>query len=183
MLSINNIRVKRVDPTLSIELVKLVFFDIETTGLRPDKGSKIIEIALLNRNETIFYWKYDVNENSNIPLDDLNILLKCLGSGVMVGHNCFFDLSFIKHETNRQGLSLPNIQFIDTLDLAHRYINIHSYKLKDLLKYFEIEVCGALHTALVDAQAVRALFWKLVEKGGLETAGQAGVKNLNWSNF
>jgi len=51
------------------------------------------------------------------------------------------------------------------------------------LKKFDIKVSGKLHTASTDAEATRALFWKLVEKGGISTVGEAGMKKMNWSNF
>lgn len=180
--SVNN-RIVRVLPSLSLELSSLIFLDIETSGLYPMKGADITEIAVLSRNKTLFYWKRQNNSPDELTSIIMKELLLILKKGVVVGHNCRFDLGFISYEAEKKGLVGPEIQYIDTLALARKYSRLSSNKLESLLKYYDIEVTGTLHTAITDAQAVRALFWKLVEAGNLETAGQAGVKQLNWSTF
>ncbi len=182
--SIDEIRVNKGIVSNSIELVNLLFIDIETTGLRPDRGAKVTEIAILCRNKCRFYWAFKDGENIE-PLNELlpNVL-ELLTQGVVIGHNLPFDLWFISYEAQRSEFEGLNIQFIDTLSLSREVLpDRGSYKLSELLKEFEISVSGDLHTAITDAHATRALFWKLIEKGGISTVGEAGMKNMNWSSF
>jgi len=182
MISIENIRYKQPAPETSIELSSLLFFDIETTGLRPDRGAKIVEVAILGRNSEQFYWKKDACKTDHtFPFTKIS---EHLQRGVVVGHNLGFDFWFVAYEADRVGTAGPNLRFIDTLHLARRILKRKDgFQLGSLLKRFDIRCEGELHTASTDAHATRALFWKLVELGGITTVGEAGMKQLNWSNF
>ena len=182
--SLQNLRFEKPKVSASLELANLLFFDIETTGLRPDRGAKITEVSILNRNSQIYSWQSDVKPGANSFSDELPIILNHLKKGVVVGHNLPFDFWFISHEADKLGMDGPSLRFIDTLSLARKVLpGRDSYKLGELLTYFDIKVNGELHTATADTEATRALFWKLVEKGGISTVGEAGMKKMNWSNF
>jgi len=184
MQTILNVRKNKPSKKLSVELCNFVFFDIETTGLRPDMGAKITEVAILNRNSPIFLWKSDVENLASKFQKALPEVLETLKNGVVVGHNLSFDLWFISYEADRIGLEGPDIRFIDTLSLSRQVLpKRDSYTLGSLLNYFDIEVTGQLHSAETDAEAARALFWKLVEAGDISTVGEAGIKQLKWTNF
>lgn len=173
------------DCDLSIELTSFVFFDIETTGLRPDRGARITEIAIFNRSGEEFLWKQPKENTSDKKLaGQLPTVLDLLTTGVVVGHNVSFDFKFIAYETERLGFRGPNALFIDTLGLAKKLCdNTDDFKLSSLLRTFDISVEGPLHNAAIDAQATRALFWKLINLGEIETLAQAGMQRLNWSTF
>lgn len=174
---IEKLRTNRPSQDLSIELTNFIFIDIETNGLRPDRGAKINEIALLNRNQVILTWK----ENGDTVQSILPILIDYLKKGVVVGHNLSFDFWFIFYEANRVGIEGPVLQFIDTLALAKRIVPYNSsFRLNILLKMFDIKVEGNLHSAIIDAEATRALFWALIGRGNIATVGEAGIKNLYW---
>jgi DNA polymerase III subunit epsilon len=184
MLTISKLRQKRVNTDTSIELASILFFDIETTGLRPDRGAKIIQVAILNRSFRQYLWS--ANSNSEICAFPLQLpeIFTQLRTGIIVGHNLPFDFWFISYEADKLGIDGPILRFIDTLSLARKVLpGRSSYKLVELLKYFDINVKGELHTAKTDAEATRALFWKLIEKGGISTAGEAGMKKINWTSF
>ena len=171
-------------PQTSIELVSYTILDIETSGLRPDRGAKITEVSILNRYSQKYYWKSNIDTCNVLGPNELSIILDCLKQGVVVGHNLQFDFWFIAYECSRYELEGPDIQFIDTLSLARKVIpKENSYRLCDLLKLFDIKITGELHSAITDTEATRALFWKLVEKGGISRVGDAGIKKMNWSNF
>lgn len=181
---IQKIRFDIPDPTKSIELSNLIFLDIETSGIRPDRGAKITELSILNRNSQQLLWRTNAYTESDMIAKVLPTILKQLKRGVVVGHNLPFDFWFITYECNRYGLEGPDIQFIDTLSLSRKLLpDRNNYQLGELLKHFDIKVNGELHTATTDAEATRALFWKLIEKGGISTVGEAGMKKLNWSTF
>jgi len=181
---IQNLRIDIPNPSLSIELANLLFFDLETTGLRPDRGAKITEVSILNRNSQIYSWQSGFKPGASSFSDELQKILIHLKQGVVVGHNLQFDFWFISHEADKLGIEGPSLQFIDTLSLARKVLPDRSgYKLGELLRYFDIKVNGDLHTATTDTEATRALFWKLIEKGRISTVGEAGMKKLNWSSF
>lgn len=184
LVYIQKIRTDKPDISASLELSNLLFFDIETTGLRPDRGSKITEVSILNRNSQQHYWRSDTDTENDSVAKELPNILDHLKRGVVVGHNLQFDFWFIAYECDRIGLNGPDIRFIDTLSLSRNLLPArNNYKLSALLKHFDIKVNGELHTATADTEATRALFWKLVEKGGISTVGEAGMKKLNWSSF
>lgn len=182
--TLQDIRYSEPNINTSIEIANLLFIDIETSGLRPDRGANITELSILNRNSQLLYWKADADKICDTIAKELAKFISHLKEGVIVGHNLQFDFWFITYECDRIGLEGLDILFIDTLSLARKVIpERNSYKLSELLKYFEIKVNGELHTATADTEATRALFWKLVEKGGIATVGEAGMKKLNWSSF
>ncbi len=173
-----------------IHIAPLVFFDIETTGLRPDRGARITEIAVVGHKGTCFDWSREqapAGERSLSPV--LPHLFGRLRAGVVVGHNLHFDFRFVAYEADRLGYDGLDLRFIDTLGLARAHLEaahleaVEDYRLETLLRTFDVVPDGDLHTALVDARAARALFWKLVDVGHIETLGEAGMKRLNWSTF
>jgi len=183
-ITINDLRLTKPSIKTSIELASLLFFDIETTGLRPDRGAVITEVAILNRNSIIYHWVKNDEPFAEKSLLNLLELFEYLQQGIVIGHNLVFDFWFIAYEAERLGLDGLNLQFIDTSDLSRKLLKDHnSFKLSALLKDFDIRVDGELHTAIIDAEATRALFWKLIEVGDISSAGEAGIKKLNWSNF
>lgn len=185
MKSIDHLREAQPNSRQSIERTSFVFFDIETTGLRPDRGARITEIAILNRSGEQFVWEQSEQELSDSNLAaQLPEVLNHLTTGVVVGHNVGFDLQFIAYETERLGFRGPQVLFIDTLGLAKKLCdNAIDYQLSSLLDLFDISVAVQLHTAAVDAGATQALFWKLLNLGEIETLAQAGMQRLNWSIF
>jgi DNA polymerase III epsilon subunit-like protein len=185
MKSMAEIRVAQPDRYQSVEVASFAFFDIETTGLHPDRGAKITEIAILPRSGQRFHWTQPENDIGDKYLSEqLSAVLAHLTTGVVVGHNVGFDLRFIAYETERLGFRGPDVLYIDTLGLARNFCNnTKDYTLSSLLNAFDISIKGPLHTAIVDARATRALFWKLINYGNIETLAQAGMQRLNWSTF
>lgn len=181
---IQNFRFYAPDSSTSLELTRLVFLDIETTGLRPDRGAKITEVSILNRNSQLYYWRPRTDTENDSVAKDLPNILNYLKQGVVVGHNLQFDFWFIAYESDRLEIEGPSLRFIDTLSLSRKLLpKRYSHTLGELLTHFDIKVHGQLHTATTDTFATRALFWKLVEKGGLSNVGEAGMKKLNWASF
>jgi DNA polymerase III subunit epsilon len=170
MLALNNIRESLPNRHTSIELSNFNFFDIETNGLRPDRGARITEIAILNRNNFQFIWNSNIDAENKSIHEHLKIVYSHLRTGVVVGHNLPFDFWFLSYESDRLNTDGPDLLFIDTLSLSKKILpNRDNYHLSGLLKFFDIKVNGKLHTATTDTEATRALFWKLIEKGGIST--------------
>lgn len=162
----------------------LHFFDIETTGLRPDRRARITEVALLDREGVLLDWKRDPKAQEETFAFHLPELFDHLTAGVVVGHNVRFDLGFVAYVAGRQGLQGPTLRFVDTLALVRKHLNARTdHRLGALVEELGIAVEGELHTALADARATRDLFWKLVDLADIETLAEAGLQQLNWSTL
>lgn len=184
MKTISQLRQKAFDYNTSIENTFFLFLDTETTGLRPRRGARITEIAVLSRNEILYQYNKPVSGTSELNEAEFEKLGYVLKKGVIVAHNFIFDLNFLAHEAFRHGLTLAPSLFVDTLTLAKSLLpELRSYQLGALLNHFDIQVNAPLHTAITDAQAVRALFWKLVAFGQLSNLRDAKVQQLNWSTY
>jgi DNA polymerase III epsilon subunit-like protein len=162
--------------------VSLRFVDLETTGLRPDRGGRICEMAVVDRAGVRFDW----TSEREPPPDEvvarrLPELIDHLRDGVVVGHNLSFDVRFLTYEAERLGLGGVDLRFADTLGLARRlWPGRDDYRLGRLLTAVGAAPDEALHTAVGDALATRTLFWRLVEAGALTTLGDLRVRRLRW---
>lgn len=166
-----------------LRTVRFIFFDLETTALRPDRGGHIREMAVADADGIRFDWS-----SEQVPPDDAAVtrqlprLIQHLQSGVVVGHNLSFDFRFLTYEAERLGLSGLDVQFADTLGLARRLLpDQDGYELGPLLAVFDLRPEEELHTAVGDVLATRTLFWHLVDHGDLDTLADVGVKRLNWN--
>jgi len=164
----------------------LVFFDLETTALRPDRGGRIREMAVADAQGIRFDWCSDAAP----PRDDavaaqLPRLIQHLETGIVVGHNLQFDFRFVTYESRRlsgSGLGGLDLRFADTLGLARSLLNApDTHQLGTLLGHFDAAPEEALHTAVGDALATRTLFWHLVEHGELRTLADIDVRRLQWN--
>lgn len=168
-----------------IEVAPLGFLDIETTGLRPDRGARITEIAMIGRRESLICLKGEEGPFSDAVLaEHLSALFAGFRTRVIVGHHLAFDLGFLAREADRLGCSGPSLRYIDTFPLAKRAgAPRPGYRLSELMAEKELSFEGSFHTALGDARATRALFEALVEDLRIETLGEAGLKRIHWSSF
>lgn len=171
---------------LPLPVAPLHFFDIETTGLHPDRGARITEWAVVNHTGSVQQWaaRPDASGYDVTLAAGLDRLFAGLAAGIAVGHHLAFDLGFLAREADRLNRPGPRLAFIDTCTLARRLApRTSDVQLATLLDYLGIDPDGPLHTAVGDARATRALFWALVERGGLDTLADAGLQRLNWTAF
>jgi DNA polymerase III epsilon subunit-like protein len=166
-----------------VRTASLAFFDLETTGLRPDRGGRICEIAVVDQDGVQLDWSSsDASPPDAALRRQLLMLVERLQSGIVVGHHLPFDLRFLTYEAERLGLGGLDVRFADTLGLARRVLaGRDDYRLGALAHTFDGPPDAALHTAVGDALATRSLFWTLVEEDGLETLADVGVKRLSWN--
>jgi DNA polymerase III epsilon subunit-like protein len=166
-----------------LRTASLLFFDLETTALRPDRGGRIREIAVVDEQSIRFDWRSD----AAAPRDDvvaaqLPRLIEHLEGGIVVGHNLQFDFRFVTYEAERLGLRGIDVRFADTLGLARSLLDApDTHRLGTLLGHFDAAPEEELHTAVGDALATRTLFWHLVEHGGLQTLADIDVQRLQWN--
>lgn len=184
-----------------IEAASLVFFDLETTGLRPDRGARITEMAVVDVQGIRFDWTWRPRAHpekgdaapdrpgDEVVAPQIPRLVRHLEAGVVVGHNLAFDFRFLSYEAERLWRTVRegegrrealDLRFIDTLALARLRVEAESYALGDLLARFDRAPAEPLHTALGDALATRALFRRLVDDPAIETLADAGLQRLTW---
>ena len=160
-----------------------VVFDIETTGFSPIKN-RIIEIGAVRVTDGKIVDKFSTFVNPEVPipydieqLTSINdgmvisaptieevlpeFLAFCEGA-VMVAHNASFDISFIKENARRQGLTFqPTV--LDTVSLARVLLpNLNRFKLDTVAKELKISLENH-HRAVDDAGATAEIFVKFIE--------------------
>jgi len=165
---------------------RLVFIDVETTGLDPRIGHRIIEIGAIamENNQIIGEFQSLIQVNYSIPrhvskihgiINDMltgqptpeQIYPKVkdfISDSILVAHNAKFDIGFLQSEFNRLNQRITN-QSICTLKLSRRrYQHLPNYKLDTVYRHLigEQPADYKRHHALDDARMVAAI-WLAME--------------------
>lgn len=161
--------------------------DIETTGLSPDQGHEIIEIAILTEKtaycqkiEPVRLDKADpiaLEINGYNPKDWDGALSprvaaerigELLDGHRIIGHNPQFDMMFIRDLWEDHGLKFrTDRRLIDTMILAHEHlepIGCRSLSLVSIRNFLGWSTSGA-HSARIDAVDTLRLYRLLVRCG------------------
>ena len=160
-----------------------VVFDIETTGFSP-LVNKIIEIGAVKVIGGKITERFSTFVNPQIPIpfhienltsirDDMVMdaptieeilpeFLKFCEGCVMVAHNADFDMSFIRHNCDLQGISY-DFTIADTVALARMLLpNLNRFKLDTVAKAVNVPL-GFHHRAVDDAACTADIFVKFIE--------------------
>lgn len=156
-----------------------VAIDIETTGL--GRSARIIELGAvrMRHGRKVASFSQLVNPQIPIPakvtqitgITDRNVkgkptIDKALprfyafcGKDTWIGHNIHrFDIPIIKHEAERVGAGIPDVNFYDTLEISQVYLpQLEHHRLKDLIRYFSIAK-NERHRAADDAAQTAQVF-------------------------
>ena len=159
-----------------------VVFDLETTGFSPEKN-RIIEIGAVKIEDGKVVDKFSsyVNPKEPIPFrietltgirDDMvmdaptieevlpQFLAFCEGA-VLVAHNADFDVSFVRANAQRQGISF-DFTYVDTVGLARVLLPaLAKYTLDSVAKHMGVSLENH-HRAVDDAQATADIFEKFI---------------------
>ncbi|QSW37754.1 3'-5' exoribonuclease [Candidatus Vidania fulgoroideae] len=162
---------------------RFLILDVETTGLSPVKGDRVIEIALVEIIAGVITGKeYHTFINPGVAIssaaykthgvtssfllgkpyfgDISAALVDFIADSVLVAHNATFDARFLFCEFRR--LAIPfNYVFIDTLRIFRKLFPGRRNDLFSLCKRYAI-ACFKRHSALYDARALSLLFLKLL---------------------
>ena len=164
-----------------IMLKSYIAFDIETTGLDPQKN-EIIEIGALKVRGGAVAERFMefIRPQADIPpaITELTGItnemvagarsreqvipdfLDFCGDDILIGHNVGFDYSFMKCSAAKSGLSFEKMG-IDTLKIARKvHCDLDSKSLGRLCEYYNIENRAA-HRAYYDALATAKLYQTL----------------------
>ena len=181
---------------------RVTTFDVETTGLWPGRGDRIIEIGALSIEggsvtdefSTLIHSDRAISreaqrihgitrgmlEGKPLPEDVMPKFHEFIQDGTLIAHNALFDVAFIRHEFQRQGLDFDH-QYLCTLEMSRdRFPDLPNYRLgtvyRHLLETGRIrrdmfrrpagtETCRRKeksHRALADARMVAAI-WLAME--------------------
>ncbi|MCK9229448.1 MAG: 3'-5' exonuclease [Syntrophales bacterium] len=168
-------------------MIDAACIDVETTGLDPRRGHRIIEVGVVLIQDRSSVQEYQslvktahpisktatrVHRITNEilieqpgPEDVFPTLRKLIDGRVLVAHNAKFDISFLRQEFARLGMTLNNT-FICTLETSRRrFPNLANHKLETIYRHLvgPIPRTTQRHRALADARMVAAV-WMAMEK-------------------
>lgn len=179
----------------SLELCSFAVVDVETTGGRPSRGDRIVELAVVLVRGGSIEPVYDglVNPGREIPpfvasltgitegmvshrpgfADIADHVLAALGGRVFVAHNARFDWAFLSAELKRTRDRVLFGPRVCTVRLARRLIpELKSRGLDQVTQFFGIRVTNR-HRAGGDALATAGVLLKL-----LDLAWESGARTL-----
>lgn len=166
-------------------LVEIVLFDLETTGLNPSGGDRIVElgavrfldgkpieefVTLVNPMRPISRGASRVNGLSDPMVADAPLIeevfeefLDFLGPSVVGAHNASFDVGFLVAEASRVGVSPPVNPVLCTLELARiLHPGLRSHSLANLVSALGLGMT-VRHRALSDVFATAAVLDALLD--------------------
>lgn len=180
-----------------------ILFDTETTGVNPDAGDRIIEIAaieLMNDLPTDQFYHVLIHPERDIPveatrihgftLDDLqgkpkfkeiaDGFLEFIRDDPLVAHNAPFDFRFVNAELKRINRPLLSMdRMIDTLQIARAQYPSSPNSLDALCRRFSIDLSErTTHNALLDCKLLSEVYIQLTggRQRGLSFGGQSKDK-------
>lgn len=164
-----------------------IFLDTETTGLSPNDGDRILEIAcietkdliptkkifhkLINPERKVSQEAFKVHGFSNDFLQDkqkfkeiADELLEFIDGKKLIIHNAPFDIGFLNSELKKINKKVLDIKKVDdTLSLARSKFPASSNSLDNLCKRFNIDISRRTkHNALLDCELLREVYINLV---------------------
>jgi DNA polymerase-3 subunit epsilon len=184
--------------------MRQVFLDTETTGLDPNQGHRIIEIAAVefnNRQSTNKKYHSYINPEREIdaaaeevhglsleflqdkPLfqDVAQDFLNFIQGAELIIHNAPFDVGFINSELGRLGMSKleeNEVHITDSLQLAKDLRPGQRNSLDALCRAYDIDNSErTLHGALLDAQLLGEVFIAMTR--GQEAISMDFVEEIN----
>lgn len=173
-----------------LEEYDFVAFDIETTGRKPEKGGRIIQIAAVpfrvnvGCDENVFNCL--INPMTSIPFmgatsvhgitndmvrdkptikEVLPRFYKFIESKTLIAHNANYDLSYINYEAKQLDLPVINQMVIDTLTISKNLFPFEGrHGLISLSRLLDVnaDLVSKHHDAVHDAEIVANIFIKLL---------------------
>jgi len=169
-----------------INEVEFTIFDTETTGLEPESGDRIVEIAairfkgqeriatfqtLINPGRPISEAAFAVNQITPQILKDapdintvLPDFLKFIQGSCLCSYNAGFDWGFLNHELKLVGApALGGMAVVDILKMARRLLpGLERYALWFVADKLGVRIAQK-HRALSDVELTLEVFHKLKE--------------------
>ena len=175
---------------MHLQDAKLVFVDVETTGLSPAMGDRIVEVGLVacEPGGKPRQASQLVNPDRPIPPDARRVhgigdadvaaapcfeaIARTMGElfhgAWLVGHNIRFDVGFLAMEFALSGFRVEPAGCLDTCQLAATAWELPNYQLDTIAAKLRIQRTAS-HRALDDALATKEIFDRLVQELGQAT--------------
>jgi DNA polymerase III epsilon subunit-like protein len=171
---------------------------VETTGLSPARGDRIVEIAIVRvdaRGRIDDEYATLVNPGRDVgPVvvhgisntevldapafaDIAGELLSRMDGAVVVAHNAAFEERFLAAEFARMGLNLPLNPALCSLWLSRRTVQAPNHRLTTLARAAGLPVADA-HTALADARTVAGLLPQMLTALGTPPRYLTGLRPM-----
>lgn len=157
-------------------------FDVETTGfsVSQDEVVEIAAIRLIKGELKAEFHAYIANtisvgdserihghsdlflsKHGRAAKDVFNEFFEFAGSSILVGHNVGFDIKMVTAQAQKVGITVPKMQWGDTLELANRFSNSERYSLKVLAERLKLAHLPT-HKAMDDVRTTINLLGVLV---------------------
>ncbi len=162
----------------------LAVLDVETTGLHPENGDRVVEVAVARSVGGEIQETYVSLVNPGRPIgpgamrvhgitdqmvaqapsfaDLADDVLPLLAGAVMVGHNAPFDLGFVSSELFIAGRPVPRLVALDTLRLARQFYTLGSYALGAVSAAMQVYIDTPAHRALADVLLTHGVLQTMV---------------------
>jgi DNA polymerase-3 subunit epsilon len=184
----------------------IVMIDFETSGMSPDQGDRVTEVAALRivGGEVVDRFVSLINCNVRISsfitqltgitqamvnrapssTEVMPELLRFIGTDTLAAHNASFDEKFLQAESARLGLRSQHDGLICSVKLARRvYPGLSSYSLGPLAATLGIRFKGNAHRAEADAEVASALLLHigahLGERYGMRSVDPLLLQQIN----
>lgn len=168
----------------NIDEIELVIFDTETTGLYPDTGDRVVELAglrvkgneriavfdmLVNSGRGISPGAFAINKITPEMLKEASVpgivipeFLNFISASCLCSYNAEFDLSFLNNELKLLGRpALKDIIVFDVLAMAKKLLpNLSRYALWSVARELGVPTAQK-HRALADVEMTYEVFNKL----------------------
>ncbi|MBI5867189.1 MAG: WYL domain-containing protein [candidate division Zixibacteria bacterium] len=165
--------------------VALAYVDVETTGLSPDRGDRVCEIAIIRQEpdgsehefvsfvdpeREISAGAFAVNGITPEMLagaprfaDLIEPISNLLSHAAVVAHNARFDLGFLRSEFARCDHRFPEQPVIDTVSLARRHFQFPSNRLEAVARALGVRNKQE-HRALADTRMTQQILRKMLQQ-------------------
>ncbi|MFZ6814490.1 DUF1653 domain-containing protein [Undibacterium sp. Rencai35W] len=165
----------------------IVMLDFETSGMSPEQGGRVTEVAALRIMGDQIVDRYVSLVNCNIRISPfiteltgitqsmvnrappasevIPELVEFIGSDTLAAHNASFDEKFLQAESDRLGLWPSYDGVVCSVKLSRRvFPGLSSYSLGRLASDLGIRFHGAAHRAEADAEVSAYLLLRIAEK-------------------
>lgn len=168
-----------------IEQACFVCLDTETTGLSPDSGGRICEVALLasKAQKRVANYTSLINPQVLMKPDVIAIhgitnemvatkpifkeiapkIREFLQGNILICHNADFDTRFLRHEFELIGQTMPECIILDTLKFARMHGNFKRNRLGLIAQELGISSQG-WHRAMADTIMTEKIFYYFLFK-------------------
>ena len=188
---------------MNIAEAKLTFLDVETTGLSPAMGDRIVEIGIVTcqGQEQVGRVSQLLNPCRPIPaianqvhgIADADVadcptfdaiaceVAAAFESSWIIGHHVRFDVGFVAMELGSAECTTRPAGCLDTCQLAKALWTLPDYQLSTVTHKLELHA-DRQHRAYDDAQACRAVFDRIIDElGGWQNVTIDNLRALHTS--